>query len=262
MELYNTIIKNVEELLGSSTVKSFNYDEARCWKDTGSAGLVMLRDAAFELGGGGKPSANFACVTTDAALFGTCGCADGAAEAGAGSLDGKVPASSVIVVGPDLQEIKGSVPFARIAVVLVKELIKEGQEDTEPVFRAIQDIDFVKYHVYPEGYMVRTSSDSNKEQVRVSKEAVSKGVSFERIGCSYIARYKANPNVLAVKIFFITAEDANYAQLSKDAKTVHDITMTLSKILEGLPTDCSTCGLKPICDEVEGMKELHFGKKQ
>lgn len=40
-----------------------------------------------------------------------------------------------------------------------------------------------------------------------------------------------------------------------------DITMTLSKILEGMPTDCGACNLKPICDEVEGMKELHFGKE-
>ena len=26
-----------------------------------------------------------------------------------------------------------------------------------------------------------------------------------------------------------------------------------------MPTDCGSCSLKPICDEVEGMKELHFG---
>jgi hypothetical protein len=29
-----------------------------------------------------------------------------------------------------------------------------------------------------------------------------------------------------------------------------------------MPTDCSACRLKPICDEVEGMKELHFGQKK
>ena len=49
---------------------------------------------------------------------------------------------------------------------------------------------------------------------------------------------------------------------AQDAKKVHEITMTLSKILEGMPTDCSLCSLKPICDEVEGMKELHFGKER
>lgn len=241
MELYNSIIKKVEELKGSSAVKSYMYDPSRAWPDSGRAELVMLRDAAFELGGDGKPSANYACVTTDSSLVGR---------------------DRVIVVGPDLPEIKGSVPFARIAVVLVKELMKEGQEDTEPVFRAIQDIDFVKYHVCPAGYMVRTSSDSNREQVRVSRDALSGGMNFEKVGFDYISRFRENPNVLAVKMYFITAPDADYAQMTGDAKAVHDITMTLSKILEGLPTDCSTCGLKPICDEVEGMKELHFGQKQ
>ena len=47
--------------------------------------------------------------------------------------------------------------------------------------------------------------------------------------------------------------------LKPNAKKVDDITKTLSHILDGLPTDCGHCSLKPVCDEVEGMKELHFG---
>ena len=43
------------------------------------------------------------------------------------------------------------------------------------------------------------------------------------------------------------------------AKKSTDITGTLTHILEGLPTDCSVCALKDVCEEVEGMKELHFG---
>ncbi|MCF0140972.1 MAG: carbon monoxide dehydrogenase, partial [Mogibacterium sp.] len=62
-------------------------------------------------------------------------------------------------------------------------------------------------------------------------------------------------------LIFITAEDADYKELIASAKKVSDITRTLSKILEGMPTDCHSCSLKDICDEVEGMKELHFGKK-
>ena len=43
------------------------------------------------------------------------------------------------------------------------------------------------------------------------------------------------------------------------AKKCNAAASTLSHIMEGLPTDCSICSLKGICDEVEGMKELHFG---
>ena len=153
-------------------------------------------------------------------------------------------------------------PFARIVLVKVAALKGEGEEDTEPLFRAIQDIDFVKYHVYPKGYMIRSSSDSFREQVRVSKEAVRKGINFEQVGNSYIKEYKKNPNVLAVRVIFSTVDDANYAEMKKDAKKVRDITKTLSKILEGMSTDCHSCSLKEICDEVEGLKELHFGKEK
>ena len=42
------------------------------------------------------------------------------------------------------------------------------------------------------------------------------------------------------------------------ARKVSGITRSLNTILEGIPTDCDSCGLKEICDEVEGMRELHF----
>ena len=87
-------------------------------------------------------------------------------------------------------------------------------------------------------------------------------MTFRRIGADFIRQYKQNPNILAVKLLFITAPEANYDGLAtRDAKTVKDITMSLTKILEGMPTDCGSCNLKAICDEVEGMRELHFGKE-
>ena len=54
MELYNPIIRSVEELVGPSTPQKYPYDPADAWEDTGAFELVMLRDAAFELGGSGK----------------------------------------------------------------------------------------------------------------------------------------------------------------------------------------------------------------
>jgi len=63
-----------------------------------------------------------------------------------------------------------------------------------------------------------------------------------------------------VKIIFITDPSIDYDALKKNAKLADGITSTLTHILEGLPTDCSVCQLKDVCDEVEGMKELHFGK--
>jgi CO dehydrogenase/acetyl-CoA synthase beta subunit len=201
----------------------------------------MMKESAYELGGDNKPAVNYACVT---------------------SSEGFADRDEILVYGRDLSQINGSVSFARIVIVKVNILDGEGEEDTEPLFRAIQDIDFVKYHVYPKGYMIRSSSDSFREQVRVSKDAVKKGISFEQVGNSYIKEYKKNPNVLAVRVIFATVDDADFAEMRKDAKKVRDITKTLSKILEGMATDCHSCSLKEICDEVEGLKELHFGKEK
>lgn len=240
MELYNSIIDKINGHLGSSEPKKYAYNPDRAWEDVGGNQLIMMKESAYELGGDNKPAVNYACITSD----------------------DYVTEDEIWVYGKDLNEINGSVSFARIVLVKVDSLKGEGEEDTEPLFRAIQDIDFVKYHVYPKGYMIRSSSDSFREQVRVSKDAVRKGISFEQVGNSYIKEYKKNPNVLAVRVIFATVDDADYAEMKKDAKKVRDITKTLSKILEGMATDCHSCSLKEICDEVEGLKELHFGKEK
>jgi len=237
MELYSSVIEKVNNLLLENEKISFDYKEDKAWKETEKFELVMKRDAAFELGE--KGSATFMCVTSD---------------------DKEVDKDEIIVVGKDLKSINKDEPYARIVLVRVKEDALDTDKDSEKVFRFIQKLDFVKYHVFPEGYMIRTSSENSKEQIRVSREAVKKNISFENIGDLFIRHYKEIPEVEAVKVIFFNKEDIDYDQLAKDSKKVHDITMTLSKILEGMPTDCNMCKLKPICDEVEGMRELHFGK--
>lgn len=241
MELYNPIIRSVQELVSVSPARVSAYNAANAWEDTGSFELVMLRDAAFELGGDDKPAVNFTCVTTSHEL---------------------VEKDEIQVIGPDLPQLRASTPYARIALLRVGDIESDDESDTEQAFRAIQDMDFVKYHVFPKGFMIRTSSENHREQVRISKDALRRGMTFEKVGSDFIRQYKKNPNILAVKMLFITDPNVDYAALRKHAGQVYDITMSLTKILEGMPTDCGSCQLKPICDEVEGMKELHFGKEK
>lgn len=234
MELYNSLIRDSYALLekGSPTVWEYNPNDS--WIDIGSSELVLQKDAAYELGAAGKGSANYVLFTSDAEL---------------------VKKDQVLLYGPDLREIRGDVDFARIVLLRVGVL----DDDDEQVYRTLKDIEFAKYHVYPEGYMVRMSPESYREQVRVSKKALRKGISFRGIGNSYIKAYKKDVNVLNATVIFLTAPGFDYAQMKDIAKKASDLTGTLTHILEGLPTDCSVCSLKGICDEVEGMKELHFG---
>ncbi len=234
MELFNSLIKDTSALLEKGTPRTWAYAERDCWNDIGSSELVLQKDAAFELGASGRGSANYVLFTSSPEL---------------------VDRDEVRLYGPDLKELKGDCDFARIVLLRVGVLA----DDDESVYRILKDIEFAKYHVYPEGYMVRMSPENYREQVRVSKTALRRGISFRAIGNSYIKAYKKDPNVLNATVIFVTAPGFDYDAMKELAKKSGAATNTLTTILEGLPTDCSICSLKGICDEVEGMKELHFG---
>lgn len=234
MELYNSLINDTRAQLEGLSAKVWDYSPADCWTDVGSSELVLQRDAAYEMGAIGKGSANYVLFTSSSEL---------------------VNKDQVILYGPDMGQLKGDCDFARIVLLRVGVL----DDDDEAVYRTLKDIEFAKYHVYPEGYMVRMSPESSREQIRVSKKALAKGISFRSVGASYVAEYKKDANVLNATVIFITDPRADYASLQAAAKKASAVTGTLTHILEGLPTDCSICALKDICDEVEGMKELHFG---
>ena len=234
MELYNSLIKDTHAQLDGLSAKVWDYSPADCWADTGASELVLQRDAAYEMGALGKGSANYVLFTSSSEL---------------------VDKDQVILYGPDMGQIKGDCDFARIVLLRVGVL----DDDDEAVYRTLKDIEFAKYHVYPEGYMVRMSPESSREQVRVSKKALARGISFRSVGASYVAEYKKDANVLNATVIFVTDPKADYAALQAAAKKSAAVTGTLTHILEGLPTDCSVCALKDICDEVDGMKELHFG---
>ena len=238
MELYNELIRETASLL-PETVRRWDYDPAAAWEDTGSSELVLLRDTGYELGGSGKDAVQYTCVTTSQEL---------------------VERDEILLWGPDLKELRADAPYARIALLWVGDIESDDGDDTA-AYHAIKDMEFVKYHVFPRGYMLRVSTESHREQIRVSKQALKKGIDFRQVGCDFIRRYRENPNVLAVKLVFVTAPQAPYATLTALAKRTSDITRALCGILDGMPMDCTACHLKPICDEVEGMRELHFGQE-
>ena len=230
MKLYDAIINATRDAAGGAK----RLPERPAWPDLGRSELVMQRDAAFELGGSGCPSVHYTCVTTSALPGG----------------------EGVFLLGRDLPELKKDTAFARI-VVLQTEEISEDDEGHD----MIRSMEYVRYHVFPTGYMVRVSSTSYEEQVRVSKDAAKRGINFAAVGAAYLEKYRAVKGVKAAQIVFIT-DEAVVKTLQPNAKKVEDITKTLSHILDGLPTDCSHCTLKPVCDEVEGMKEMHLGRKK
>ena len=159
MELYNSLVKDTLALLEGHQALSWDYVPGKDWHDLGANELVLQRDAAFELGADRKGSANYVLFTSSPAFC---------------------PSDKISLYGPDLGSIKGDCDFARIVILRIGMI--DGDDET--VYRTLKDIEFAKYHIYPEGYMVRMSPESYREQVRVSRTALRSGINFRAIGSS------------------------------------------------------------------------------
>ena len=159
MKLYDSIITTVLDETKKAGVVEITDNAKTAWPVTESSELVMQRDSAFELGGGTKPSVNYTLVTTE----------------------GKVDEDGIFLVGDDIKSISEDCAFARI-VILETEEIGESEE----AYNAIRNMEFARYHVFPVGYMVRVSSMSNQEQVRISREAIKHGINFSTTSCLVI----------------------------------------------------------------------------
>lgn len=231
MNFFNSLIEETVSLTQGPGKKSFSYQKSDAWQDVGYNEVILQRDTAFELDGVG-----FNLVTTEPVN------------------------DEIVVIGDDLPHIKESLTFARVCVIELEET-----EDQQKTYNLIRKVEYTKYHVFPEGYMIRTSSRSHKEAVRVSEKAVKNGIDFSKVGNLLINKYKENSAVKGVKVIFITDKNADFKRLEEIARKNNDITETLNHVMNSVNFDCDTCKLKPICDEVEGMKELHFktsGKKE
>ena len=62
----------------------------------------------------------------------------------------------------------------------------------------------------------------------------------------------------AAKIVFVTDSRLNFDELTAQAEKISALTKALNHIFDNVLVDCKNCNLKPICDEVEGMRELHL----
>ncbi len=224
MEIFDSLIKEVSRCLEPFNKKECIYKKENAWNDVGHNQVILQKETIFELDG-----------------------------VGFNLLTSSHIADGIVVIGKDLQEIKQNAKFARICFIEFNEA-----EDTQKTYNLIRKIEYTKYHFFPDGYMIRTSAKAHKESVRVSKIAVKGGIDFQKIGNLLINKYKENPAVKGVKVVFVTDNAVDYSKLESLSKKNNEITETLNQVMNNLNFDCETCNLKPICDEVEGMRELHF----
>ena len=237
MKLYDSSIRQMESLLATASVRKLDFADA-VWEDMGEQAMILRSDMAYELGAGAFPAYSGLGITADTEL---------------------VSEDEVLLYGPDLPEIKGDQPYARLTFVRVDE---DSMGEGNDLYNAVRKIEYARYHLNPKGYMMRISASSQREPVRIGKKALEEGLDFAKVGRMFVDCYHENPKVQAVKVIFITDSDFDYDALAKEIRRTEDITKAIDHIFKNVIMDCQACSLQEICDEVEGMRELHFGQKK
>lgn len=224
MDFFNSLIKDTNKLLENYSCKAFEYNSNNVWEDLGYNQVILQKDTAFELDGVG-----FNLVTSSPVN------------------------DEILVIGDDCADISQKRKFVRISIIEI-----DAVDDEQKAYNLIKKMEYVKYHYFPDGYMIRTTSTSHKENVRVSKTAIKNGIDFQKVGNLLINKYKEIPSVKGVKVIFITDPQVDLNSFNKISEKNNEITKALNHIMNTVNFDCNTCNLKAICDEVEGMRELHF----
>lgn len=233
MSVFDQLIKDTNGVLDKKDFFSFDYSDNYKKFVSDKQELIFKKEAQFELGGENLNSVAFSLFTED---------------------DNLVNKDEIIVIGKDLNEIKKDSSFARIALVKTKGVYLRGEQAS---YFILETINLKRYNINLKGYMIRTSVLSNREQVRVNKEAIKNKMSFRDVGSMYIDEFKKNQYVEAVKMIFITDEDVDYIKLEDISTTSLKIFRALNHAISDLKMDCKRCEWRTLCSQVEGMKELH-----
>lgn len=235
MKIFAEVTEKMMSMLPENPDKSAFYDSQMC-ADNGEKNAILFRsDTAYELGGGGKASVSSIVFT-----------------------DSESVADEVVLYGDDLSDITEDTPFAHLTFVRLK------QREEELSYEMLKNIGFTAFQIYPEGYHIRISPSLSKEQVRVAKSVVNspQPLSFLNVGCTLIRAFRENDDVEAVRTVFITKKDFDFRTLSDLAQKAKRITDAVHSTLQLDELDCASCKMKAICDEVEGLRELHFKKEK
>lgn len=231
MNVYDKLIKDTLDILNTQNLTELKVKDAK-WKMLKSNEFLMGKEVAFELGDRFKDSVVYNVQTSDKSLVGE---------------------DKIFLIGKGLQDIKENTNFSRVALFNIDDI-----SDPNKAYIGVRKLNYERYKIIPEGYMVLSSSFENKENVRVSKKAIKNGLTFETLGNLYINQYKQLKGVNAVQIYFIVGDFDFVKDLIDVSKKVNEVTEAFDHILKNVILDCDVCPLKTICDDIEQLRLLHF----
>lgn len=191
----------------------------------GSATIVLHEDTWLELGNPNTKSTAPVLVTENLDLVN-----DGA----------------ITLVGPDIPEARGSLPFAQILLIASDELQDED-------YRKINSF---QYELELTGYMIKAVPSSLTIWSRVSNDTAAEGFSFEVLGRAILHRYKSTFNIPSMQIIFVTSSEEDVEELEDLRHKVTRIISAMNKMIEEMSFDCSSCEYLDVCGDVRQLGAL------
>ncbi len=159
-----------------------------------------------------------------------------------------ISGGKITVIGPDILDSPGAcLPFGQILMIGGGDLCNEDHG-------VLERKQYISDQI--EGYMAKILS--HRIWARVSKDAASKGFSFETLGRGLMALYKSGlPKVEDVEIVFVTSSRDDLRPLQRMSKEVRKITKKIMRenwSAKGFDIecilDCSRCQNATVCDEI------------
>lgn len=236
MKVYDNVIKETLDILKDYEGRELKVNNDVTWNCLRNNEFLMEREVAFELGDRINPCTVYNCLTSN---------------------DELINEDRILLYGKDLKEIKENTNFSRITFMNVDQV-----QDPNKAYIGIKRLEYERFKVIPEGYMILSSSIENKENVRVSKKAVKKGINFETIGNLFINHYKKIEGVNNVWMIFLVGDFPFIHKLVEKSREVDAITNAFDHILKNVIVDCEHCPLTVICEDIEALRELHFNAKK
>ena len=231
MNVYDELLKQTLKVLHAQPFQQLQVKESS-WNMLQANEFLMGREVAFELGDRFKDSVVYNVQTSDPEL---------------------IREDRIYLLGPDLPKIRANTNFTRVTLFNIDDI-----PDPNKAYIGVRKLNYQRYKIIPEGYMILSSSFENKENVRVSKKAIKKGLNFGTLGNLYIQDYRKIQGVNHVQVFFIVGDYPFVKDLCALSKKVNEVTDAFDHILKNVILDCDVCPLKTICEDIEALRELHF----
>ena len=108
--------------------------------------------------------------------------------------------------------------------------------------------------------MTRSSSRQYQMNLRIGRKAAEAGLGLDAMVRTMRQHFLQIPGVKDAAVILLVGDSPMYKELLPIAEKVKDVTSALNTMFEGIDMDCGSCSLNEICDEVEGLREMHRKK--